>query len=339
MYLNWGAPEIVQLTLILFVQMLACYAFLYFLLPRFFYKSKYFLFAISIAVLTCLIIQITQWIIYDLIPLIGKVHTIQGPAHTKRALWAGISEGGINFLKVVAIATGIKIGKSAWYKQKEKERLEKEKIDTELELMKAQIHPAFLFNTLKNIQKYCLEYSPKAPGMLLKLSDILSYMLYECNEPEVSLEKEIKMLRDYSDLEKMRLGKKLEINIEVRGSLSNEYIAPLLLFYFIEHSFKQSANAETAQPWINFDLKVENHILEMKLMNGKPSVKIADLADTLSQVEKRLQLIYTDRYTLNISDEPEIQIVHLEIKLKTMQTKSSVVNTDYVEEQEEQFTI
>lgn len=318
-YLVWDGADIFQSLLILFIQLLACYAFIYILLPRYLLKAKYFLFLAGIILLSFAVVQLTHFIITVLIPFIrsGILNTTD-PVQ-KNTYWASISDGGINAIKIIAAATAIKVGKNWWFKQKEKERLEKEKIDAELELLKTQIHPGFLFNTLNNIYSSSLVTSPKAPEMLLRLSDILSYMLYECDEREVSLKKEIKMLEDYISLEKTRFGDKLEMNITVKGSVSEEKIAPLLLLSFIENSLKQCSSRMTEQPWINMEMEIENHILNMKLMNGKPTEKqITDDAeeDGLDQVQKRLQLLYPGRHELKITEEPEIMMVNLRIILQ-----------------------
>jgi LytS/YehU family sensor histidine kinase len=241
--------------------------------------------------------------------------------------YASIYSGVISAIKILAVAVGIKLIKHWWLKQKEKERLEKEKIDAELQLLKAQIHPGFLFNTLNNIYSFALTASPKAPEMLLKLSDILSYMLYECNDREVNLEKEIKMLKDYMTLEKTRYGDKMEMNIQVKGDISQEKIAPLLLLRFVENSFKQCSQNSIEQPWINFEIQVENHVLYTKLMNGKSPImaNIEDVQnDDLVQGQKRLDLLYPGRYELKIIEEPEIMMVTLEIYLQSDLTHETV---------------
>ena len=149
-------------------------------------------------------------------------------------------------------------------------------------------------------------------------------MLYECNDREVPLEKEIKMLRDYMALEKIRYGDKLEMNMQITGDISRDKIAPLLLLRFIENSFRQCNHSSIEQAWINLEMQVEGHILEMKLMNGK-STDDAEPEDDeltgLSQAERRLLLLYPGMYTLKIREEPEILIVTLRMHLKSIETK------------------
>ncbi len=309
--------DFVQLLLILFIHLLACYGVIYYLLPRFLLKARYFLFTAAILLLGFAMIEATRFIDTVAIPFIQSQILNAEHAIKKPAYWASISAGVISGIKIIAAAAAIKIGKHWWFKQKEKERLEKETLEAELQLLKAQIHPSFLFNTLNNIYSFALSASPKAPQMLLKLSDTLSYMLYDCNESKVPLENEIKMLKDYMALEKMRYGDKLEMNIQVNGDAECHNIAPLLLLHFVENSFNQCSSKMTEQPWINLEMQIENHVLDMKLMNGKPlnSEKSNIEQDDLYQAKRSLQLLYPNSHKLKITDEPEIMMISLQIEL------------------------
>jgi LytS/YehU family sensor histidine kinase len=113
----------------------------------------------------------------------------------------------------------INLVKRWWRKQKETELLAKEKTKAELQLLKAQVHPAFLFNTLNNIYFFTLTNSTQAPVMIKKLSGMLHYILHECDEPLVPLEKEIKMIRDYMALEKIRYAEQMQMTIEIEDQL------------------------------------------------------------------------------------------------------------------------
>jgi LytS/YehU family sensor histidine kinase len=130
-------------------------------------------------------------------PFVDKLFNLSFAGQDKIIVWRSIDASLIYGIKVTLIAVAIALLKQWWAKQKEKEQLEKEKINAELQLLKAQIHPAFLFSTLNNIISHAQEASPKAPEMLIKLSDLLSYMLYECDAPKVKLEKEIGMIKEY----------------------------------------------------------------------------------------------------------------------------------------------
>jgi sensor histidine kinase YesM len=307
------------------IHLLACYAFVYIVLPWFLQKKNYINLAAGILAISIFLVTTGYFIQKQLFPMMDAAYQFSSGTEKNTLLWNSISFGLLNAPKVIAGATIIKLLKRWWLKQKEKERLEKEKIDAELELLKAQIHPQFLFNSLNNIYSFALMSSPKSPEMLLKLSDILSYMLYECNDALVPLEKEIKMLKDYMSLEKTRYGDKLEMNIQVKGETDHQRIAPLLLLRFIENSFKQCSNKMIEQPWINLEINIEHEVFYMKLLNGKPMglVSPGDDDEEMGQVKKRLQLLYPGRHEFKMVEEEEIFMVNLEIELETLQPPAS----------------
>lgn len=215
-------------------------------------------------------------------------------------------------------------------KQKESERLEREKITAELQLLKAQIQPAFLFTALKNIHVFSLAASPRAPEMLLKLSDLLSYMLYECNEPLVPLDKEVEMMKAYMAFEKIRLNDTIEMELNVKGNMSGKMIAPFLLLPFIENSFKQSSTL-TEQAWINMDISIEEETFTMKLANGilpDNDTLQAISEDGLANVKKRLSLIYPQRHELKINQHREMLTVLLKIQLTESTHPLSLYNEE-----------
>ncbi|MGN6402479.1 MAG: sensor histidine kinase, partial [Flavisolibacter sp.] len=118
-------------------------------------------------------------------------------------------------------------------KQRDWMRVQRERTTAELQLLKAQIHPHFLFNTLNNIYSFSLDKSPKTPGLILKLSSLLSYMLYDCKTEEVRLEKEVEILKNYIGLERERYGNKIEISWSVEGEINDKFISPLLMLPFL----------------------------------------------------------------------------------------------------------
>src|SRR4030095_11884219 len=163
----------------------------------------------------------------------------------------------------------LKLFKYWFKKQQDWMKAEKEKVTAELQLLKAQVHPHFLFNTLNNIYAFSLENSPKTPGLILKLSSLLSYMLYDCKAEEVSLEKEIEIMKNYIDLEKERYGNKIEISWMVAGDTKDKYIAPLLLLPFLENAFKHGTSEQIEKPWLSVDISVNKQIIKCKIINSK----------------------------------------------------------------------
>ena len=176
--------------LLVLLYAIACYPLIYFILPKII-KGKW-LKATAYFILLCTLLFIASDFLYW--DIFSSIDSLWGSSNNNPALnrsWPAINLGLMNFAKVAAAAAIIKYVKYWWLKQKESQRLEKEKINAELQLLKAQVHPDFLFKTLNNIYTHAASSSPRTSGMLLKLSDLLSYMLYECDRPLVPLEKEI----------------------------------------------------------------------------------------------------------------------------------------------------
>ena len=230
--------------------------------------------------------------------------------------WTNINSVLLNAPKVIAAAAAIKLIKRWYLKQKEKERIEKEKLVTDIQLMKAQIRPGFLFNSLDQIYYASKKNSSRAQELLLKLADLLSYLLYECDEAKVPLEKELKMMKEYMILEKARFGDGLDLETVIKGDPGNKKIAPLLLLPFIENSFKQRSD-ETEQPWINLDIKIDDDNLSLKLIHGVLTTNSEDgsTSSAISNIEKRLQLLYPGKHELKKYVEHEIHVTHLKIRI------------------------
>jgi hypothetical protein len=221
-----------------------------------------------------------------------------------------------NISALVAIAVAIKLLKRWWVKQKETEQAAKVKISAELQLLKAQIHPHFLFNSLNNIYSFALEASPKAPEMIKKLSGLLHYMLYECKQDKVLLTKELMMINDYISLEKIRYGERLKIDIHLPKDNDHQIIAPLLLIPFVENSFKHGTSKMLSNPYVRLNITVQGNILYFKLTNSRP-VAIEEIAvdGNRGLGLKRLELLYPKKYELQIMDDPSAYSVWMKIDM------------------------
>ena len=210
-------------------------------------------------------------------------------------------------------------------KSRDLQRAQQEKLSAELELLKAQLHPHFLFNTLNNIYAFALERSVKTPQLVLKLSTLLSYMLYECKTDEVMLEKEVEVMKNYIGLEKERYGDKLDISINIEGDIQHQFIAPLLILPFLENAFKHGASEQLATPWMSIDLSVKDQILKCKVVNSKnETVPFHQHGVGINNVRKRLQFLYPDRHQLKLSDEGAFFVVALMVKLKPLTPKTHI---------------
>jgi len=212
----------------------------------------------------------------------------------------------------------IKLVKRWWLKQKETEQLAKEKTNAELQMLKAQVHPHFLFNTLNNIYFFTLTNSAQAPVMIKKLSGLLNYILHECDRPLVSLEKEIEMIQDYMALEKIRYAEQMQMTIDIDSKPDEKMIAPLLLIPFVENSFKHGASKMITHPWVTLKIKIENDRLQFIIRNSQPMTNETVTTKGnigLKNVTKRLELLYPGTHELNIISESDSYSVYLSLHL------------------------
>ena len=211
----------------------------------------------------------------------------------------------------------IKFFKLWTIKQREWMCAHEERVTAELQLLKAQVHPHFLFNTLNNIYSFALDDSPKTPGMILKLSSLLSYMLYDCKTEEVHLGKEIGIMKNYMDLEKERYGNKIDISWNIEGDMKSRHISPLMILPFLENAFKHGASEQIEKPWIGVDISVRNNVLRCKIANSKNeySPQSDHRGIGIENVRKRLEFIYPGRHELRISDEGNFFVAAMTIKL------------------------
>jgi two-component system, LytTR family, sensor histidine kinase AlgZ len=213
----------------------------------------------------------------------------------------------------------IKFFKLWTLKQRDWMIAQQEKVTAEVQLLKSQVHPHFLFNTLNNIYSFSMENSPKTPGMILKLSSLLSYMLYDCKAEEVRLEKEIEILKNYIDLEKERYGNKIEISWSVEGDIKDKFISPLLILPFIENAFKHGLSEQIGKPWLSVDLSVKSDILRCKITNSKNefiSIHSNGNGIGIQNVKRRLAFMYPDNYELKMHDDRNFFVVSLIVNLR-----------------------
>ena len=209
---------------------------------------------------------------------------------------------------------------SDWLRhQREKKELERQTMQSELRFLKSQINPHFLFNTLNNLYALTLKKSDKAPEIVIKLSEMMRYMLYECNEKWVPLYKEVNYLKNYLALERLRQGKDVQINFDVAGNISNQEIAPLLFIPFIENSFKHGLSNTLDKGFVNISLSIEADSVFIFIENSKPSVPARFHKRSggigLVNVRRRLDLLYLNKYELTIEDSPKKYGVSLELEL------------------------
>lgn len=202
--------------------------------------------------------------------------------------------------------------------QEQKLEVEIQNINIEKDFLKSQLNPHFLFNTLNNLYGLTVKKDDSAPEVILNLSDLMSYTLYESNSEKVPLEKELDFISNYFELEKMRYPKDKLIELEITGDnqFSGLYIAPLLTFTFIENAFKYGLKNFENQ-FINQKIKIENDTFNFVLENDfdKSETKKEFGGIGLENIKKRLQLLYPNQHDLKISTLENSFKIELKINL------------------------
>jgi hypothetical protein len=189
---------------------------------------------------------------------------------------------------------------------KEKEELIKANTESELQLLTAQVHPHFLFNTLNCIYSFALRRSPVAADLVGSLERTLRYMINSSTVESVPLSREIGMLEDYVRLERMRYGDRLSISMEVTGECDGKKIDPLLLIPLIENCFKHGVGAALEEAWIKMRIFIEDAFIRAEFSNSQslPSVESERKGIGLKNVRKRLELLYPGQHSLEVSRPP-----------------------------------
>lgn len=281
----------------------------YYLIPYFLRQRQYFLYFTSI---------------FLTISFICFVHTIfllwadTIDDAEKYSLWSiqFFINDAISISYTLAITMTLMFFKQWFEKERLTDKLEKLNIETELKYLKSQINPHFLFNSLNSVYALTLAKSDKAPEVVLKLSDILRYILYDSGEKVVGLKKEIEYLESYLELEKIRFGKRLKTKIEINGDPAGKEIVPMIFLPFVENSFKHGVNSNIGNSFVNICFDITDEGLVFKIENDKSTHKLSESIDYqggigIMNVKKRLNLLYPEKYELIIDEEGDTFVVTL----------------------------
>lgn len=226
------------------------------------------------------------------------------------------------FVIFIGLSSLLHFSKS-WFLYKESEaqlaKIQKEKVEAELDALKSQINPHFLFNSLNSIYSLVLKKNELAPEALIRLSDTLRYIIYESNEDKVPLVKEIEFIRNYIELQKLRMSEKDHLQFNVLGKIKDQRIAPLLLIPIVENCFKYGIKGETEASSVSIEMKVDKHILNLLTINNMGQVDDVERSKAkgtgLNNLKKRLELIYPEHHLLKIDRTVDRFIVDLKIEL------------------------
>ena len=301
------------------------YPIMFFFIPRFLLEEKYVLFSVTLFLWAVAGYFLNYFFRSNVLFPVSDILDYQKRNSNP---WAANSYLSMN---VMAGFGSMIILFKYWIKKQHDFLMEqKEKINSELQLLKAQVHPHFLFNTLNNIYSFSIENSPKAPRMILELSSLLSYVLYDCKANEVLLEKEIGIMKDYIDLEKERYANRLEVSLNIEGDVNNKYIAPLLLLPFLENAFKHGTSGQLEKPWLSMDIFVKQQMLHCKIVNSKNELSFSGQKGIgIENVQKRLSYLYPGKHELKIKDEGLFFVVSLTLELKDVEHENIIFDSTF----------
>ena len=281
-----------------------------FLYPRFFKRKKYLLFTTFILLLTLL----GGYCNMNLELYYRNINAALSP---ERQLQLYLSQFWMA-ARYVLYSFLLKISVD-YYEQKETiKKIELEKATAELNFLKAQVNPHFLFNTLNNLYALILEKSVKSGEAVLKLADIMKYILAEGKEDKVMLQKEIQLLYNYTELERLRKPD-AEIIFNAPGNIGNYFITPLLLLPLVENAFKYGLNSVAKNGFVRINMKTEGEVLNVTVENNIPPVKnneaLQSLGIGIDNVKKRLEMLYPGKHFLNIENRTDSFFVNLQLQL------------------------
>lgn len=316
-------------TLFMIPHLFLAYTLMYWVIPRLIIPARYKQATAAVILLMLTTAMIAEIITITILDWIHVRFFGMPSMHGLSILFfcIGMMAGLRGGLTIGGFAAAIKLMKCFYERQQAALTFEKEKVNAELQMLKAQLHPHFLFNTLNNIYSLTQETSAKASSMIMGLSAILRYILYDCNKPWVPLKKELEMIREYLHLEALRYDQSLDLAITIPAD-TKASIAPLLLLPFVENSFKHGASTMIDKPWISLNVELTGNTLSLQLVNGKstrtslytaaPNANLSPSSGIgIANVRKRLELIYPQRHILQINEEEEIFYVNLKIDLYT----------------------
>lgn len=206
-----------------------------------------------------------------------------------------------------------------WFELEGKRKeLENEKLLAELNFLKAQINPHFLFNTLNNLYYLAYTKSENTTEVIAKLSQMMRYMIYDSNYAKVPLQKEIDYMESYISLERLRLNDQIPIKFEVRGDIENVWIAPFIFITFLENAFKHGVSNNNPNAWVNIAVELRDGQCIYLVENSKPEEKGGEHEKSgigLQNVQRRLELSYPNKHQLTMENKPDRYIVKLNLTL------------------------
>lgn len=297
-------------------KIIVVYINLYWLVPRYLLKKRYGAYALTLFLLLFGMSLVMRAVYVEFLAARYYPDTVGLPFFHPYRLFKYIF---YNLNAVVFITTGIRLF-YYWYLQQQLNlELREQNLRTELYYLKSQLHPHFFFNTMNNLYSLCLKKSDKAAPVVLKLSELMSYMLHDSQKDTIDLQKDIRYIRDYIELERIRYGERISISFNESGDLEGKQLPPLLMLPLVENAFKHGLCEDTENVWITIDLKVKQGLFYFKIRNSVNPLLDKKNSDPhgigLMNLQRRLELLYPSAHELEITRDSAYFEVDLKIKL------------------------
>jgi sensor histidine kinase YesM len=309
----------------------AVYFNLYYLIPRYLQKGQYswyiLFLALTIIASSFLIVPgyfVTAWLAGS------NAKKIFGMTWDLNSFYnAAKTEPLKSTIAAITLGMSIKLTKNWIETQRRQQALEKEKLETELKFLKYQFNPHFLFNSINSIFFLIHKNPDMASASLAKFSELLRHQLYECNDEQIPLSKEVAYLENFIELEKLRQNPNLQVNVNIdEGYSSGIGIAPFILMTFVENAFKHVSKHKTEPNWISIGLALAGMQLSFTVSNSAGKNESRDVVNYggigLKNVQRRLDLVYPDQYKLDIHDNGNSFSVRLDLQLSAVNVNPSV---------------
>ncbi|UON85386.1 histidine kinase [Dyadobacter chenwenxiniae] len=302
-------PYAIKFSFYFIFQALAVYFNLYYLIPRYLEKSR---FAAYVGLLLSTMVATTLFIIsgyYFSSYVSGRsLSELYGGGNEAECFYRFLNNALPSTVASMTLAMSIKLTKSWIQTQRKQQALEKEKLETELEFLKNQFNPHFLFNTINSIFFLIHKNPDMASDALAKFSELLRYQLYECNDLQIPLHNEITYIENFIELEKLRQNDNIDIALDLDRRNTHLFgIAPFLLMIFVENAFKHVSKHASGPNWIRIKLKMEGGKLDFSVSNSTSPFTTRDIiyygGIGLKNVQRRLDLIYPEQYDLQIKED------------------------------------
>lgn len=298
------ALDFALLGMLLFVAII--YGNAYWLIPYFYNKRKIALYIIMLLVL------LSSTILLRSIGAVYLANNVQ-PVQKDRLTIAMIGYSTLTAMWGFMFSIVFRFALDYFDLSKKQAEIKAEKAQTELHLLKQQVHPHFLFNTLNNIYYEAQEKSPEAADLIERLSGIIRYFIEESKKEKVFLKDEVELLKSYIELESIRMRYEMKIDFEIKGDISNIVIPPLLLLPMVENIFKHGVDKRSKDNFAKITLTISGGQLTFNTSNGRQAIVSTGSKTGLGNLEKRLKLYYENNYHLSTQNQDELFLVNLQI--------------------------